>query len=368
MDLQPTEEHLAVAELTRAIGLDVLAPAARKAEEERAVPDAVWRTLAETGLTVPLPEAVGGGGIPDTATQMIAVENLAYGDPGIAIAAVWGGAPALLLSRHGSPEQIANLARLVDDPKARGAVALYEGYGRGPEEFTTTISAEPGGTVRVKGRKVAVPFAETADPLVVVGRDAESGALRAVHVPVPARGVTVRGTGPGLALDAAAPATVVLDVSLPASCAIADGDGLAGTVDRLRLAVAAAQVGTATRAVEYASEYATERVAFGRPIAGFQGVAFPLAEALMQIHEVRLEVTEAAVLLDEDRYAEAASAVTRAVNYAGEVAAEATRTAVQTLGGHGFIQEHPVEMWYRAAAALSALDFDPLRSAFTPAL
>lgn len=180
--------------------------------------------------------------------------------------------------------------------------------------------------------------------------------------------MTVEGAGRGLALDAAALATVSFDVPLPASAAVGDGDALAGTVDRLRLAVAAAQVGTAMRAVEYASKYATERVAFGRPIAGFQGVAFPLAEALMRIHEVRLEVTEAAVLLDADRYAEAAQAVTRAVNYAGEVATEATRTAVQTLGGHGFIAEHPVEIWYRAATALAAIDFDPLRSSFAPAL
>ncbi|GGS20525.1 acyl-CoA dehydrogenase [Streptomyces humidus] len=368
MDLQPTEEHLAVAELTRAVALDVLAPAARKAEQERAVPDEVWRTLSETGLTLPLPEGIGGGGVPDTVTQMIAVENLAYGDPGITMAAVWGGAPALFLSRHGSAEQIATLARLAEDPKARGAVALYEGHGRGPEEFTTTITTEPGGTVRVKGRKVAVPFAENAEPLVVIGRDAQTGALRAVLVPVSAPGVAVHGTGPGLALDAAALATVTFDVSLPASCAVGDGEELAGTVDRLRLVVAAAQLGVATRSVEYASDYATERVAFGRPIAGFQGVAFPLAEALMRIHEVRLEVTEAAVLLDADRNTEAAPAVTRAVNYASEVAAEATRTAVQTLGGHGFIAEHPVELWYRAAAALSAVDFDPLRSSFTPAL
>jgi alkylation response protein AidB-like acyl-CoA dehydrogenase len=370
MDLQPTEEHLAVAELTRTIGLDILAPAARTAEEEQAVPDAVWRTLADTGLTLALAEEHGGDGIPDTVTQMIAVENLAYGDSGITMAAVWGGAAALLLSRHGSPEQTADLSRLARDAKARGAVALYEGYGRGPEEFTTTLRTTPDGSLHITGRKVAVPFAATADPLVVVGRDAETGALRAALVPGSDPGVTVEGAGRGLALDAAALATVSFDVTLPASAAVGDGDGdaLAGSVDRLRLAAAAAQVGTAMRAVEYASKYATERVAFGRPIAGFQGVAFPLAEALMRIQEVRLEVTEAAVLLDADRYAEAAPAVTRAVNYAGEVAAEATRTAVQTLGGHGFIAEHPVEIWYRAAAALAAIDFDPLRSSFAPAL
>jgi alkylation response protein AidB-like acyl-CoA dehydrogenase len=60
--------------------------------------------------------------------------------------------------------------------------------------------------------------------------------------------------------------------------------------------------------------------------------------------------------------------VARAVNYAGVVATQTTRDAVQVLGGHGFIADHPVELWYRNAATLSALDFDPLRSTFEPAL
>ncbi len=61
-------------------------------------------------------------------------------------------------------------------------------------------------------------------------------------------------------------------------------------------------------------------------------------------------------------------AVTRLVNQAGEVAAESSRSAVQTLGGHGFILDHPVELWYRSAAALAAVDFDLNHSAFQPAI
>ena len=56
------------------------------------------------------------------------------------------------------------------------------------------------------------------------------------------------------------------------------------------------------------------------------------------------------------------------VSYAADVAPEATRTAVQTLGGHGFIKDHPVEIWYRSCAALSTLDFDPTTTAFSAVL
>lgn len=375
LDLEPTEEHLAVAELARGLGLEVLAPAAREAETERAVPEGVWRTLFETGLTVPVPEQFGGGGIPDAVTQMIAVEQLAYGDAGITLAAMWSGSAALLLARHGTEEQTALLRELAGNPDSRAAVALYEGQGRAPAEFTTSISRTAEGSWRVQGRKVAVAFADRADradPLIVVGVEPDTGKLRAVLVPRSDPGVVVEVGSRGLALDAAPTATVAFDVTVPAHnlVGVADDDAvaLANTVGRIRLAVAAAQVGTAQRAVEYAAHYATERIAFGRPIAGFQGVSFPLAEAQIRIEAARLEIAEVATLLDGGEYGDRTDAVTRVVNYAGEVGAEATRTAVQTLGGHGFIVEHPVELWYRTAAALSALDFDPLCSSFEPAL
>jgi alkylation response protein AidB-like acyl-CoA dehydrogenase len=371
LDLEPTEEHLAVAELARSLGLELLAPAAREAEADRAVPEAVWRTLFETGLTVPVPEEFGGGGTPDTVTQMIAVEGLAYGDAGITLAAIWSGAAALLIARHGTKEQTALLPELAGNPASRGAVALYEGHGRAPGEFTTAVSRTPEGCWHVQGRKVAVAFADRADPLIVVGTEPETGKLRALLVPASDPGVVIGASNRGLALDAARAATVSFDVTVPAENLLGvadDAAALAGTIGRIRLAVAAAQVGTAQRAVEYAATYATERVAFGRPIAGFQGVSFPLAEAQIRIEAARLEIAEVATLLDGDEFGDHTDAVTRVVNYCGEVAAEATRTAVQTLGGHGFIVEHPVELWYRSAAALSALDFDPLCSSFEPAL
>jgi alkylation response protein AidB-like acyl-CoA dehydrogenase len=370
MDLEPADEHIAVAEVARGIGLDLLSPAARQAETDAAVPDGVWKTLTETGLTAPVPEEFGGGGVPDTVTQMIAVENLAYGDPGITLAALGSGAAALVLARHGSPHQTGLLRALVRDPGSRGAVALYEGHGRAPGEFATTIGVTAEG-LHIRGRKVAVPFAAAADPLIVVGADPATGGLRAAIVPSSGPGVVIEADDRGLALDAMAAATVSFDVTVPVQNLVGgpdDAETLANTIGRIRLSVAAVQVGTAQRAVDYAAKYATERVAFGRPIAGFQGVSFPLAEAQIRIQEARLEIAEVATLLDGDESGNPEEAVTRVVNYASEVAAEATRDAVQTLGGHGFIVEHPVELWYRSAAALSTVDFDPLCSSFEPAL
>lgn len=371
LDLTPADEHLAVAEVARTMGLELLSPAARDAEAAGAVPDAVWKSLLDSGLTVAVPEERGGDGAPDTLTQMIAIENLAYGDPGIALAAAWSGAAAYLLGRHGSAGQDGLLSTLLSDPGARGSVALYEGFGRSPSELATTVSAGEDGTVRVQGRKAGVPFAAIATDFLVVGRAAD-GKLSVVAVPRDTPGVVIEPGSGHLALGAADARSVSFDVSVPAANLVggsgADMQALAGSISRVRLIAAAAQIGTAQRAVDYASAYAVDRIAFGRPISSFQGISFPLAEAQMRISELRLELGEVASLLDGEPFTDHTAAVTRLVNYAGEVGAETTRTAVQTLGGHGFIVDHPVELWYRSAAALAALDFDPNQSAFQPAL
>ena len=369
MDLDLSDEQTAVAELARDLGGHVLAPAARAAETAGTVSDAVLVALHDTGLTAPVPESFGGGGLPDAVTHVLAVEGFAYGDPGVALAAAWGGVPALVLARCGAAEQQQRyLPSFATDAGARGALAVYEGFGRGPGELSTTVDATSG-HVRVQGRKVAVARPNDARPLIVVGRDG-SGALRAAVVDPGTPGVTIAPVGRHLALDAAGLTAVDFDVTLPAEAllggASADPAALAAVVARFRLFVAAAAVGTARRAIDYASNYATERVAFGKPIAAFQGVSFLLAEALIRTSAARLELIDIAARVDAGGATDAD--VAGAVAYATSVAVQSTRDAVQVLGGHGFITDHPVELWYRSAETLAAIDSDPLFAPFTAAL
>ena len=374
MDLTPSDELIAVAELARSLGLEVLSPAARSAEAAGQVDGAVWRALTESGLVAGLRAEHGGDGLMAAATQMAAAENLAYGDPGIALAALWSGAAATLLSEHGTAEQGERARWLSADGAARGAIAMYEGFGRGPDEWTTTVGGGDG-TITVRGTKVGVPFAATADPLIVVGTDADTGTLRAVVVPGGHPGVTLEPADGAIALAATQSLVASFDVTLPVGAALGgclDSVALAVSVERTRLILGAVAVGVAQRAIDYASEYAKERVAFGRPIAGFQGVSFLLAEKQMRVEAARLAVAEAASLIDGGAAAGALASLRRAVretvNYAADAAAMTTRDAVQVLGGHGFLIDHPVELWYRSAAALAALDFDPLCSVFAPAV
>ena len=371
--LDTSEETAAVVGLCRALALDVLDPAATSSERSGSVPSVVRNALFETGLTTPVDTEFGGGGTPTSATQTAAIDALAYGDPGLTMAAVWSGAAASFIGGLGTEVQRqAYLPRFATDATAHGAIALYEGHGRSPSESATTITKNPAGEWNIAGTKLAVAGAASADPLLVVGVDPSDGNLRIALVPPSAPGVTIGPVDRQLALDAAQLSSVTFD------CTVADDALLGGAnadqaaihlaLSNVRILLASAMLGTSERAMDYAAKYSTERIAFGKPIAAFQGVSFMLADIAIRVAAARLDVADIASRIDAREFHNIEAVTTAAVNYVGAVATQSTRDAIQVLGGHGFINDHPVERFYRSAAAMSAIDFDPLCTAFETAL
>ncbi|NMN98262.1 acyl-CoA dehydrogenase family protein [Antrihabitans stalactiti] len=126
------------------------------------------------------------------------------------------------------------------------------------------------------------------------------------------------------------------------------GSSTLGTFEQTRPMVAAQAIGIARAALEFATEYANEREAFGAPIIRNQGVSFPLADIAMQIDAARLLTWRAAWMaangVDFRRGEGSMSKLA-----ASEVAVRATEQAIQTCGGWGYISDNPVEKWYRDA-------------------
>jgi acyl-CoA dehydrogenase len=146
------------------------------------------------------------------------------------------------------------------------------------------------------------------------------------------------------------------NVKVPASNRLggASGHDFELLLASMRLASASAALGVANAAFEYARDYAKEREAFGVKIAQKQAIAFMLAEMRTEIEGIRLLTWEAAWKLDnkkEDAYTEAYLASTGAADMAMMV----TDRAVQILGGHGYIREHPVERWMRVGRGFAML-------------
>ncbi|TMC51124.1 MAG: acyl-CoA dehydrogenase [Chloroflexi bacterium] len=123
---------------------------------------------------------------------------------------------------------------------------------------------------------------------------------------------------------------------------------------RARLWPAAVLLGVATASLDYGMAYARERVVMGIPVAHHQGNAFAIAEAAGMIEAARASVRAAAVRIDQ-AMSWAGVWATLAYLDAVDAALHATDLGVQLLGGHGYVEDHPAEKWFREARALTQL-------------
>jgi acyl-CoA dehydrogenase len=112
-----------------------------------------------------------------------------------------------------------------------------------------------------------------------------------------------------------------------------------------RILVASESIGDGRWFVERASEYASERVVFGRPIGQNQGVQFPIARAFASVEAASMMRYKAASLFDAGEKCGAEANMSKLL--ASEAAWEAANAAVQTFGGYGFRKDYDVERKFR---------------------
>ena len=122
----------------------------------------------------------------------------------------------------------------------------------------------------------------------------------------------------------------------------------------MRLALASLAIGMSRAALDYAIDYAKERDVFGVKVAQKQAIAFMLAEMATEIEAIRLFTWEAAWMLDTGN-PEAPKQAYLALTGAVDMAMMVTDRAVQALGGHGYIRDHPVELWMRNGRGIAML-------------
>jgi alkylation response protein AidB-like acyl-CoA dehydrogenase len=130
--------------------------------------------------------------------------------------------------------------------------------------------------------------------------------------------------------------------------------------DDARVLRAAALVGLAHEAVEIGAAYARERQAFGVPIGTYQGVAHPLADAVVMADGAELLVWKACWALEDGR-PEGPALASMALVFAGQTALQAAQHSLHIHGGYGFMVEYDIQLYYRRAKAWFAAFADPKR-------
>jgi alkylation response protein AidB-like acyl-CoA dehydrogenase len=113
-------------------------------------------------------------------------------------------------------------------------------------------------------------------------------------------------------------------------------------------------VGTCDAVLDYVKVYCRERIAFGEPIAHRQSVAFAVADIALELDAMRLMVYRAASRAEQGLSFRREAQLAR-IQCADKGMFIGT-TGVQLLGGHGFVKEHPVELWYRHLRAIGVLE------------
>lgn len=345
-DLTPTQDQAMLRAAARELAEEIIRPAARLADTQRRVPEEVRTAASELGLgLLGVPVELDGIAEEHSAvTTCLVLEELARGDMGIALAVMAGGSVATALARYGSAEQQATyLPHLTATQPVEAAVALQEAHPLFDPLAPRTEAVPDGDELVVTGTKALVPLAASAE-LFVVGVMV-GAAPRLLLVPAETSGLTIEDD-PAMGLRAAATGRVVLTrARLPMTNLLGTAEDYRDAVRRGRLAWAACTVGTAQAALDQLVPYVTQRTAFGAPIAHRQAVAFTVADIAIELEALRLTVWKAAARLDSGD--DAARTIAEARALSASYGAWIGSSAVQLLGGHGFVKEWDNERWYR---------------------
>jgi acyl-CoA dehydrogenase len=363
IDFELTEEQQMIRDTVGAFARDEMRPAARPADESAKGPtdliDRLWQLGAVQSA---IPEKFGGAGDARSAvTGAVIAEELGYGDIALAVHALAPRLFAFPILEMGTDQQRERyLKQFAAEKFVPATAALMEPrFDFDPTQQSTTIKREGSGLV-LNGRKCFVPLAAESEQILVYAQSDPASGFKGVDGLIVSRnapGVTVGEREKNMGFNALSTYEIEFNNCKVAPEARLGGEGginFSRLMSQARVALSALAVGMARGAFEYARDYAKERKAFGVPIATKQAIAFILADMAIEIDAARLLVWEAAWELD--RGGDALEASYLAKNYIAQSVLRVADNAVQCLGGHGYIREHPVEMWLRNARGIATLD------------
>lgn len=357
-DLNPTDEQQMLREAALGFALEQMRPAAQAADTASAAPEAVLKGIEDLGIAqMAIPEAIGGvGGERSAVTNVLIAEALAQGDMGLAVAGLAPAAVSTALVLWGDAEQQATyLPAFVGEHAPAAALAILEPRAVFDALALQTRARRDGDGYVLEGVKALVPRAQQAE-LFLVAAELEGSGPALFLVESSSAGITVEPE-PAMGLRAAATARLHLrTVRLPGAALIAGGNAevYRDCLRLARLGWCALAIGTAQAALDYVIPYVNERTAFGEPISHRQSVAFAVADIAIELEGMRLATWRAASRAEQGLDFAREAAIARRL--CADRATAIGSSALQLLGGHGFVKEHPVERWYRDLRAAGLME------------
>jgi alkylation response protein AidB-like acyl-CoA dehydrogenase len=356
MDLRLDESQRALRDAVRDFVAREVLPFAASWDEAERFPVEVIPKVGALGLFgMVIPEAHGGLGL-DYVSIAVLLEELARGDASLALTVESHNS---LCSAHvrwfGTPAQQARWLPRMATGDCLGAWCLTEaGSGSDAAGLRTKAERTADGW-RLNGTKMFITQGSVAGLYVVMAmtdRAKGNKGITAFAVEKGTPGLSVGRHIRKMGMRSTDTTEVILeDVEIPDDQRIGEVDhGFIDTVqilDRGRVAIAGLSVGIARAALEEATRYAGERVAFGHPIGDFQAIQWMLADAAVEVDAARLLAWRAAWLHDTGQPFQKEASMAKLAS--GRAAMRASDMAIQVLGGYGYTRDFPVERYLRDA-------------------
>ena len=353
-----TEEQRLIRDTARSYAREHIAPYAAQWDREATFPAEALAGLAELGFYGMLvPEQHGGCDIGYVAAALV-LEEIGVADAACStIVSVTNSVGCMPLLQYGTAQQQHDFL----SPLARGeklaAFCLTEPQAGSDASGLRTRAERQGDSYVLNGTKQFITSGKNADLAIVFAvTDPTAGkrGISAFVVPTDTPGYRVASVEAKMGQRASDTCQIVFEhCSIPAVNLLGDeGQGYKialGNLEGGRIGIAAQCIGIARAALEAAILYSREREAFAKPLAEHQAVAFKLADMATQIAAARQLTLHAAALKDAGE--PCLSEASMAKLFASEMAERVCSDAIQIHGGYGYLQDFPVERYYRDVRA-----------------
>ena len=343
-----------VLDMARRFSAERLAPGAAAREKAGAIEPEIIAELGELGFLGTTTPSEWDGSDLDPVTYALVLEEIAAGDGSVStLVSVHNSPTCAVLSQYGTDAQKDRWLRPLATGRHVGSFGLTEPQAGSDASNLRTRAVRKNGGYVVNGAKQFISNAALPGSIVffaVTDPDAGKRGLSCFIVDKGTPGYKVLRKEEKLGQKASDTCALSFDdMEVPEDQRIgAEGEGYRialSTLESGRIGIAAQSVGMARAALDYAVEYAKERKAFGGRIIDFQAVGFRLVDAKTRLEAARQMTLHAARLKAEGRPAIEAACMAKL--FASEMSEAVCTTAIQTLGGYGYLADYPVERIYR---------------------
>jgi alkylation response protein AidB-like acyl-CoA dehydrogenase len=351
-----TDEQRMIRDMAREFAQNELAPNAAQWEKDCWIPDATVTQMGQLGLLGMVVPEEWGGTYSDYVAYALAIEEIAAGDASTStLMSVHNSVGCGPILAWGTDEQKKTWLPDLASGKKIGCFCLTEPQAGSEANNLKTRAVLQNGQWVLNGAKQFITNGKRAAMAIVFAvTDPELGkkGLSAFIVPTSTPGFNVQHPERKLGIKASDTCAIILE-----DCKISEanmlgprGKGLAIALSNLeggRVGIAAQALGIARAAFEAALAYAKDRNQFGRKIVEHQSIANMLADMHTRINAARMLILHAARLRTEG--IPCLSEASQAKLYASELAEWVCSKAIQIHGGYGYLQDYPVERYYRDA-------------------